>query len=83
LAFSADLEKAEMSCASEETIMPNDKNNPPPLPRTTIDEAVGPWGPGPHPSGGTVTRGTGGDLNKLMRRIQPPQPRPQVVRKGS
>jgi hypothetical protein len=64
--------------------MANDKNNPAPLPPTSLDEAIrNNWGPGPHPASGTVTQGTGGDLGKLMRRIAPPQPPTRVVRKGS
>jgi len=66
--------------------MATDKNNQQPaaLPPTTLDEVIRTtWGPGPSPANGTRQVGTGGDLGRLMRRIQPPQPRPQVVRKGT
>jgi hypothetical protein len=64
--------------------MANDKNNPAPLPPTSLDEVIrNTWKPMPNPANGTRQQGTGGDLGKLMRRIAPPQPPTRVVRKGS
>jgi len=59
--------------------MANDKNARP-LPKVTIDEAVGSWGPGPNPVSGKRQIGVGGDLDKLMRKITPPQ---KPMRKGN
>jgi len=65
--------------------MANPKNSPA-MPRVSIDDAVGPWSPGQHPSSGTRQIGTGGDLGRLERKVRPPQPQPRPptrVRKGS